>query len=254
MRKKTRTNVILLFCILTRIPAISQIVNIETARMQSDTTGWMGSAGASLSLVKNTEQIFTTNVNAHLQYKSKRSLYLLLGSYGFLKSADTRLIDNTFLHLRYNYKLNKTINWEVFTQLQNNVVTKIQSRFLLGTGPRFKILSSKIVRLYAASLLMYEREEEQTADNTLHNNARSSSYVSFSFTPNNMLEIVSTTFFQPLLNNWNDYRILNQLGIKAKATKKFSISIDWNYLNDSHPVEGIPPVNYSISTGLEYDF
>ncbi|HMD00066.1 MAG TPA: hypothetical protein VKH37_07925, partial [Ferruginibacter sp.] len=100
----------------------AQIVNIETARMQSDTTGWMGSAGAGFSLTKNTQQIFSVGVDAHLQYKSKKSLYLLLGSYDFLKAADTRFVDNTFLHLRYNYKLDSLVRLEVFTQIQKNVV------------------------------------------------------------------------------------------------------------------------------------
>ena len=101
---------------------------------------------------------------------------------------------------------------------------------------------------------MYEYEKEQTDAGTVHHDWRNSSYVSLSFTPNNLLEIISTTFFQPRLNNWNDYRILNQVGIKVKAAKRLAISIDWNYLNDSSPVEGIPSVNYSLSTGLEYDF
>ena len=38
------------------VPTIanSQIVNIESARMQSDTVGWMGGAGAAVALTQNT--------------------------------------------------------------------------------------------------------------------------------------------------------------------------------------------------------
>lgn len=239
--------------LLTNVSS-AQIVNIEKARMQSDTTGWMGNAGASMALVKNTQQVFTADANAHIQYKSKKSLYLILASYGFLKGGNNKLIDNTFIHLRYNVKLNKIIRWEVFTQVQNNVITKIKSRYLLGTGPRFKILSTKLIRLYAASLIMYEHEKEIDSARTVHNDIRSSSYISFSITPNEFVEIVSTSFFQPRLNNLNDYRILNQSSVKVKAAKKLSISLNWNYLNDNYPVAGIPSVNYSFSTGLEYDF
>ncbi len=231
----------------------AQIVNIESARMQSDTTGLMGNAGASLALTKNTQQVFSSEVDAHIQYKSRKSLYLLLGSYGFLKGAGTNLIDNSFLHFRYNYKLNAIVRWEVFTQVQKNVITGISSRFLIGMGPRFKLLSNKLMRLYAASLLMYEREAE-TVSNIIQNNARSSSYVSFTITPNKQVEIISTSFFQPLLNNWNDYRILNQVSIRVKAAKKIGLKVKWNYLNDSRPVVGVPSVNYSLSTGVDYEF
>jgi hypothetical protein len=240
-------------CFLLHISAKTQIVNIESARMQSDTTGWMGNASAALALTKNTEQVFSSEVDAHVQYKSRKSLYLLLGSYGFLKAAGTNLIDNSFFHFRYNYKLNSVVRWEVFTQVQKNAVTGISSRFLIGTGPRFKIFSNKLIRLYAASLLMYEREDETNSD-IIQNNARSSSYVSFTITPNKQVEIISTSFFQPLLNNWNDYRILNQVSIRVKAAKKIALQVKWNYLNDSRPVTGVPSVNYSLSTGVNYEF
>jgi hypothetical protein len=229
-------------------------VNIERARMQSDTTGWLGNAGASVALTKNVQQVFATDFDAHIQYKSVKSLYLLLGNYGFLKGAGSKLIDNTFFHFRYNYKINKLLRWEAFTQVQQNVITNIRSRFLLGTGPRFKLLSTKLIKLYAASLIMYEREKENTGANFIHNDIRSSSYVSFTVTPNKQMEIISTSFFQPLFNNWSDFRILNQVSLRVKAGKRLGLKVNWNYLNDSNPVPGIPSVNYSLSTGLDYEF
>lgn len=245
---------LLLVCCMPAHRIFAQLVNIEKARMQSDTTGWMGTAGAAVSLVKNVNKVVVADANVHLQYKSKRSLYLILGNYGFLKGAGNTLIDNSFLHLRYNYKINKIVRWEAFTQLQRNTITYISSRFLLGTGPRFKILSNKTIRVYAASLLMYEYEKETIQPKLSHRDVRSSSYLSFSLTPNPYLELVSTTFFQPRINDWNDFRILNQASLKAKAGKHLSLAINWNYLNDSKPVPGIPSVNYTFSTGVEYEF
>lgn len=245
---------LLAICLLGHQFASAQLVNIEKARMQSDTTGWMGTAGASVSLVKNVNKVVVADANAHLQYKSKRSLYLILGNYGFLKGAGNTLIDNSFIHLRYNYKVTKVLRWEAFTQLQRNTITYISSRFLLGTGPRFKVVSNKVLRVYAASLMMYEYEKETIQPKASHRDVRSSSYVSFSLTPNEYLELVSTTFFQPRINDWNDFRILNQTSLKAKAAKHLSIAINWNYLNDSKPVAGIPSVNYTFSTGVEYEF
>jgi len=234
--------------------APAQIVNIETSRMQSDTTGWLGNAGAAISLTKNTNEIFATQADAHLQYKSKKSLYLLLGSYGFLKASGDHLIDNTFFHLRYNYKVNKLLRWEAFTQMQQNLITNIKSRFLVGTGPRFKLFSNSYFKLYAASLMMYEREVEQSDINILHSDIRNSSYISFTITPNKQLEIVSTSFFQPLINNLNDFRFLNQVSVRVKAGKRLVFKLNWNYLNDSKPAHDIPSVNYSLSTGFDYEF
>lgn len=253
--RKQHIAVILLFFYYSKVSSVNaQIVNIEKARMQSDSTGWLGNASAALSLTNNVQQVFTTQVDAHMQYKSKKSLYLILGSYGLLKAAGTSLIDNTFLHLRYNYKLSKVLRWEIFTQLQQNIITDIQSRFLIGTGPRFKILSNKVLKLYAASLMMYEQEKETNAAAAVRRGARSSSYISFTLTPNKELEITSTSFFQPLLSNWNDYRILNQVNIRVKAGKKTGMNLNWNYLNDSRPAAGIPSVNYTLGMGFDFEF
>lgn len=241
------------YCFLPAF-APAQIVNIERARMQSDTTGWMGNAGASVSLTQNTKKVFASDLDVHLQYKSAKSLYLVLGNYGFLKGAGEKLIDDAFFHLRYNYKLNSVIRWEVFTQLQKNNITGIKSRYLLGMGPRFKILSKSLIKLYAATLLMYEKEKETNLAIPVHNDLRSSSYISFTLSPNKQVEIISTTFFQPRFSNWKDYRILNQASLRVKAGKKTGIRINWNYLNDSYPVPGVPSVNYSLSTGFDYEF
>ena len=232
----------------------AQIVNVESARMQSDTTGWKGNLGAAFSIIKNTQQIVQLDLNAHVQYKTEKDLYLLLGNYTFLKGAGRQLVNNTFFHFRYNRKISNWLRWELFTQIQSNVVTGIQSRFLAGTGPRFKIMANKVFRLYAATLIMYEQENDVSADARLKKDVRNSSYVSFSYTPAGNIELVSTSFYQPLLRNFKDFRILNQETLKISATKKLAFIINWNYLYDSYPAVNTPETNYTFSTGFSYAF
>ncbi|MBK6936773.1 MAG: DUF481 domain-containing protein [Chitinophagaceae bacterium] len=250
---KTAIVVVLLYSAFT---SSAQIINIENARMQSDTTGWMGGAGAYFSLNQNKEKIVGGSIQAHLQHKTKsdKSLWLFLGDYGLLKAGDEKLIAEGFGHIRYNRKLNSWLRWEAFGQFQKNVITQIDSRYLIGTGPRFRIVKNKIFRLYAASLVMYEREKEVSSTVPAHTIARSSSYLSFTLTPVETTDITSTTFFQPAIGNFNDYRILNQLKVGVKATKHFSLSLKWNYLFDKLPAGDAPQTTYSLSTGIDYEF
>ncbi len=245
------TSLFLLLC--WAMPVQSQIVNIERARIQSDSTGWLGNAGASFSLTKNKVQVFAADADAQVQYKSKRSLVLLAGNFGVLKSAGSNLIRQSLLHLRYNYKINSTVRWELFTQWQQNAVTLIDYRFLLGTGPRFKIIGRDKFRCYAGSLLMFESEREKTTAHQLHHDLRNSSYLSFTIIPSPSMELISTTYFQPLLNDFSDYRLLNQVLLRLKAGKYWAIRLDWNYLFDKKPVPGIPKENYKFSTGFDVD-
>lgn len=239
-----------------QIKVAAQIVNIESARMQSDTVGWMGGLSASFSIIKNTTQIFSVGTDAHIQNKTKnnKSLWLLLGSLNFLKAQGTRFVSDGLLHLRYNKKITKRLRWEALSQYQNNNIMNVASRFLFGTGPRFKLIESSPFKLYVAGLVMYEREKELPAPTILHNEIRNSSYISFTWLPKEYMEVISTTYFQPLLKKISDYRILNQVFVKVKATKHFSLSLKWNYLFDSFPSGNAPKTSYNFTTGFGYEF
>ncbi len=244
---------ILLF--LFPVQGNSQVINIESSRIQSDTTGWQGSAGASFASIKNTQEIMLMNIEAHLQYKSQKGLWLFLADYGFLKGGPNKYISNSFAHIRYNHKVTKSLRWEVFSQVQSNLITFIRSRFLLGTGPRFKILSEEKFRLYAASLIMYEHETEvEGLKDVVHNDIRSSSYISFTFLPSPNIELINTTFFQPRLNQFSDNRIYNQANLRVKASKRFSLNIRYNYLHDKAPAKFAPKTTYNFSSGFEISF
>jgi putative salt-induced outer membrane protein YdiY len=222
--------------------------------MQSDTVGWLGSAGASFRLTDNSQKITQLNVNAHIQYKTEKNIWLLIGNYGLLKAGGNKFIKYRFGHLRYNHKLNSLLRWEVFTQAQDNYITSIAARYLLGTGPRFKLADTKSFHLYIASLFMYEYEEERTLPKIFHNDIRNSSYVSFTIRLNQVMELISTTFYQPLLKKMSDFRILNETSLRIKTGKHLGFAIDWNYLHDRFPAGNSPETTYDLSIGMQYDF
>lgn len=228
----------------------SQIVNMESERYRTDTTGWRGSVSGNFAVTNFGEQVIAANAQAHVQYQSKKSLYLLLGSYGFLKGEEQSFIDNGFLHFRYNYKINKAARWEAFIQVQQNAITKIESRMLMGTGPRFKILGQKKFRVYAATLAMFESEKE-TGKAERINDWRSSSYISFTILPTALSEITSTTYYQPVILDGKDYRLLNQLLFKLNLSKHFAVNLNWTYQYDSTPAAGVRKGTYNFNTGLE---
>jgi Protein of unknown function, DUF481 len=234
--------------------SLAQIVNVESQRIQSDTIGWFGSAGTSFLFEKNATQVINIGANAHAEYKSLKSLYLFLVNYNFLKGDGQTLNNNLFYHLRYNYKLNKWLRWEVFTQLQQNSVTGIKLRLLTGSGPRFKLSGSKHLALYTGTAAMYEYEKEETVPTVYHRDLRSSSYFTCTYNPSKNAELITTVFYQPLFRDFGDYRILNEISLKFKFVKHFSFTTSWSYLFDSRPAATTPKLNYSISNGISYDF
>ncbi len=240
--------------LITHSVSFAQVVNVESKRIQSDTTGWFGNAGTSFLFEKNAVKVINISAVAHVEYKTTKSLYLFLVDYNLLEGNAQTLNNNLFYHLRYNYKINKWLRWEAFTQMQQNNVTGIKLRLLAGTGPRFKLAGSKKLSLYAATSAMYEYEKEQTVPGVYHRDVRSSNYASLTYKLSENGELVGTVFYQPLFKNFSDYRLLNEITIRFKIAKHFSFTAGWEYLYDSQPAANTPKLNYSISNGIEFSF
>jgi hypothetical protein len=252
MRKLCLLLLIMITGFITAIKSHGQIVNMESQRYHTDTTGWAGSIGGNFALTNYGQKVFDVDANAHVQYKSKKSLYLFLGGYGFLKGDKTSYVDYSFLHARYNYKLTKILRIEAFTQLQQNIITKIQFRYLIGAGPRFKLVESSKVKLYLGSLPMYEVEKE-TGVQKHSTNWRCSNYLSLTYIPNRQTELTTTTYYQPVMFDAGDYRLLNQTSCKIKAGKKLAVVIRYNYQYDASPAPGINKETYNFGTGVQVD-
>lgn len=242
-----------IFLVFFSAASAQLIVNIENSRIHSDTTGWKGNLGSSFSFTKNVQQILNLNAAMHLQYKTKKDLYLLLANYNLLKGNNQEFSNNMFYHLRYNRKVGKVLRWEAFTQWQQNNVTNIDLRTLYGTGPRFKIIESKTFRLYAAGLVMYEHERDKKPAVT-YNNMRGDAYVTCTYTPNQIFDVTATAFYQPAFSAPKDFRVLNQVTFSVKATRHISVATNWDYSYDAFPAVGTPRINYVISNGINYTF
>ncbi len=240
--------------LITHSVSFAQVVNVESQRIQSDTTGWFGSAGTRFLFEKNAVKVINIGAVAHVEYKSPKSLYLFLINYNLLEGNGQTLTNNLFYHLRYNYKINEFLRWEAFTQLQQNNVTGIRLRWLAGTGPRFKLAGSKKISMYAGTAAMFEYEKEQTDPIVYHRDFRSSNYISLTYKPSENAQFIGTVFYQPLFSNLDDYRVLNELRIKLQFAKHFSFTTGWDYLYDSKPAANTPKQNYSISNGIEFSF
>jgi len=230
-----------------------QILNVESLRIKTDTLGWAGKVGLDFSLTKNTKSLVMFGNKTHVQYKTKKSLFLLLEQYNLMISDKNHLIDKSVIHFRYNYKFADRIVGELFLQGQQNSVSKIDFRGLSGVGVRFKLSKSQNMRYYIGTGLMYEYEKD-FVNTTATKLMRSTSYFSFSIYPSNQVSMVSTTYFQPALSHFSDYRLSSQNSLFFHLTDKLSFKTSFNLAFDTMPIVGVPELQYNLSSGLVYAF
>jgi hypothetical protein len=237
----------------SRDAVFSQIMNIEQERIKTDTTGWEGKAKLSFVYMKNDKELFSGGAYIHLQYKTKKSLFLLLTDYNVTKTSGEDFENAGVEHFRYNYKIKDWLTAEAFTQAQFNKLLKVKFRWLVGAGPRLKLVQTKPFRMYLGALYMFEYE---TLDDTnvYNKDHRLSSYLSFTLKLRDNLSIINTTYYQPKFSNFKDYRISSQTNLKIGITKHFAFEVSYIYYIDKFPALGVPNETHYFSNALVFDF
>lgn len=244
----------LILILLISFRASSQVLNAESLRKVTDTSGFTGSASLDFSLKKDVNDYFGFRSNIHLQYKMNKNLVLLKNDIEFQRIEGNKFANSGISHLRYNYKVFPRITWEVFAQAQYNKVSKINFRGLLGTGPRFKLSTSERFNFYLGTLVMYEQEELDDGVTPLQRDVRGSAYFSFSLYPTKNITIISTTYYQPRLDSFDDYRVSSQSSLLIKMFEDFAFKTTYTFIFDQFPAVGIPNSQYNFSSGIAYMF
>ena len=238
------------------LTSFSQVVNIETLRKASDSIKWTGSISLDVSLIKNKNDIFRIANKAHVQYSDQTNLWLFVNDLNFQKIEGNSLVNRGTQHLRYNRKISERVKWEVFTQAQYDAISQIDFRGLVGTGPRFKLTKNDNYRFYLGTLIMYEYEKASNLiSDRIQNDIRGSAYLSFSLYPTEKISVISTSYYQPKLDAFSDYRFSSNTSLLFEIYKNLAFKANFNYFFDAVPVSSnIPKTQYELTNGLIYSF
>jgi hypothetical protein len=239
--------------ILFSFSASAQVINIEGKRFLNDTNGWVGNADFSFAVIQNTQQVLSFSNTLRVQYQKNRSRFILLNDINFIKAGATDFVNAGYQHFRYNYKIQRLLTLEAFTQTQYNPILKLDFRYLLGAGPRLRLLKRENARIYAAALYMYEFDDIKDDAVDLHEH-RISSYVTFTLGLLKNCELISTTFYQPKVDDPSDYRIANDSSLEIHINKHLNFKSTFNLLYDTHQPSGVPQLVYHFRNGLSVKF
>ena len=231
----------------------AQIVNIEKKRLEADSVGLMGDVFATMAIQRTSKSFFSLNTGGHLSYNYGKSSLLLFGELGFVKGEGQKFSNDGFLHLRHTAHLTEYISWESFTQMQYNTLTKIDNRWLTGLGPRFKLTDYDNAFFYWGIVYMFEHEVLNDP-RVVNNDHRLSTYFSFNLIPQETVSFNSTTYVQPRIDKWSDYRLLTENTLELGITDKLSLKIRFRMTYDRFPPPDVPNLTYDMHNGLTYRF
>ena len=240
--------------IIVHTLSFGQLVNIENQRIQSDSIRTITIVDLQYSYQNNNnEELSLVNFSGTHQYKTKnlKNYFLLLGNIDYSLANGEELSNSGLIHFRYNRKLNKKLRIEAFIQYQYNKILGIESRSLIGVGPRYKINKSEKTVFYIGSLLM--QEFEKASDNTkTMSYQRLSNYLSLSIKNKaKTLELTSVVYYQPNINFWEDYRLSSQTNLAFNITSRLQFVNSINYGYDSYAPSNVSKKNIVLTNGLK---
>jgi len=226
---------------------------MESKRIATDTTGFSGRMGISLSASRFTKSYVAADITGQIQWKTNKNLYLLVGDFQIVNAGGESFNNSGFGHFRYNRKLSDVIRGELFTQIQYNSVTKITKRILNGIGIRLKLSPYETAKVYWGIAYMYEYEE-LSDPKLINKDHRLSSYFTFSLAPVKTISIRNTFYIQPKLEDFKDYRLANTTLLNFGITQNLKFTTSLSFLYDSRPPIDVPTINYRVKNGLNYTF
>ena len=238
------------------LSVLCQLVNIEDRRYHADSVGWMGQIDLGGSYTKYKSEVTRLNAIARIERFGQQSDWLILGSYTRVRSGDNDLLNDGFIHLRFNQLIREGLHWEVFVQTQYNELLSLRLRQLVGTGPRLRLTRLPKFSAFAGILYMYEYDEFVNTDNQFRDH-RVSVYLSFSYRPSTNLTFASTTYYQPLINDWATSRFSTSNNLGVNITKQLSFNTRFTLTYDSllaREVGNVPNATFSWTNGLRLAF
>jgi len=245
----TLKNSIVFYLLLKATLVYSQMVNIESKRMQTDSIRFASiNEFSSWFNDNNGQYLFSNTLSSTNQFKSKNleHIFLILGNYNVIFSKSKKFQNAWLLHARYNYQLSTLFRLETFVQYNGNRILDVEERFVGGIGIRLKPISSKRGNLYLGNSFMIDLEENNS-ENISYYRYRNNLYISVtSLLAKDKIELTNTIYWQPNYADLQDFNILEQFKFSSKISKNLNFFLLLDYFLDSR--SPLDRVQYYFST------
>jgi len=229
------------------------IVNIEKINIEDDKEPVQGEVGLDFSGSSGNSDTQAVSLAGRVQWNNQSTQFVVL-KYDYAESADVLSADKTFLHYRNIFSSHGSRSPELFLQLQNDEFKLLKLRTLIGGGYRFKLANTKNGYSRLGAGLFYSEEEYTDSTNSIEEVTRLNLYFTYQLKINNTTNFVTTTYYQPDIENTSDYRALEQAGFEFKLSDDllYFLTVDISYDND--PVDDIEKDDTSYKSGIKYRF
>jgi hypothetical protein len=174
-----------------------------------------------------------------------------------LERTGKDILNNRYLHIRYNYRFSDKLRTFHFFQLQSNENLFLDQRCLLGSGLRYRVLGGTGSRLEVGSGLMWEAErlnEEKLPgpEEPETETVRMSNLLVGSGPMGEGNRWVTVVYYQPNVKELQDYRLTGEVGLNIEVIETLDLTLTLTWRHDSRAPVGLEEDDAGLRTGFTY--
>jgi hypothetical protein len=250
--------------VLSLIPALPSsgegqaILNVE--RLQGEVSeGLRGEISGRIRLASGNTDLLQAGGDLGLGRLSERHWLRAYAGIDHIDKEGKDILDNKYLHLRYNYRFSERLRTFHFFQLQANENLLLDRRTLLGTGIRGRVTGNPEMGLDIGTGLMFEAERlneaklepEEEADTET---VRMSNILVGSGPLGEQNRWVTVIYYQPNVESFGDYRLSGEVGLGFELIGALDLDVTLTWRHDSRAPTGLEEDDVSLRTGITYRF
>lgn len=240
------------------------IANIESEKPGLPDDGLKGNFSVSMDGESGNANELNYDVGLKLNYRNDKNMALLIANKSYGETEGVEDDGDSFVHLRGIRLISDKWAAETFVQWAKDEFTNLKYRALLGGGGRYTALSK--ADTYSLSLGLGAFREKEVLDLiTLEETTliwRLNSFLSYNHQISEQTHVVTTAYFQPSIDDSDDYRILWNLGLSVQMTDSLSLGLEYQLTHDSLPAQNLdidPAIdndetNSKYATSISYQF
>jgi len=230
------------------------ILNVERLNAE-ESTGLTGRVASTISLKAGNTEIFQIGGILGLGFLKEQHWARGFAGLDRLKKGSEEILDNKYLHLRYNYLFGERLRTFHFLQLQTNQNLFLKRRFLFGSGVRYRLVGGGEAGLDIGSGAMMETERldpdklspgEESNTETL----RMANLLVGSGPVGDGSRWTAVVYYQPAFSGFEDYRLLGEAGLSVKIINSLDLTVDLTWRHDSRAPAGLEEDDLGLKTGI----
>lgn len=235
------------------------IVSMESVHLSKPKEGYSGAFDINASGdYGNTEKGTLSTGLKLVRHRGPATDFILL-NYQYGESAGVRDKNKAFIHGRHIQQLTPRYAWEGFAQLSKDEFTRLTLRALVGTGARIGLWQkSKATEGYLGLGGFYEREKldvnTSAGEDDTEEAVRANVYFVIKAAVNDNVSLVSTTYYQPNLDRFGDFRAIENASLVSKLSEKLAAKISLDVTHDSEPPAGVEQTDTTVMVGFDVSF